>query len=134
VELEQPDIVLGLRPGPLAPAVARRALVAVGQPARDVLDLRDAIDVVVCNLVTRACALRPASSEWIALRAWKQPTVIRVEVEAASSELSRRPRGVRWPEADIELIEGVADRWGIERPSRTSTVVWFEIDRVAVQA
>jgi hypothetical protein len=96
--------------------------------------MHDAIELIVSNLVTRACGLRPAASEHIGLRAWKRPTIVRVEVEAASSGLSQSPRDGRWPDADIELIEGLADRWGIERPAEARTIVWFEIDHAAVNA
>jgi hypothetical protein len=106
--------------------VARRVLSHVGRPSPD---LRDAIDVIVSTLVTRACGLRPAASERIALRAWQQRTVVRVEVEAASSALGPTPEAKRWPDHDIELLEVLADRWGIEHQSRASTVVWFEMDR-----
>jgi hypothetical protein len=131
VDLAQPDIVLGLRPNAFAPNVARRVVAHVGRPS---VDVHAAIDMIVSSLVTRACGLRPAASEHIGLRAWKHPDLVRVEVEAASSVLSQRPRGVRWPDADIELIEGLADRWGIEHLSQERTIVWFEIDRVAGSA
>ena len=111
--------------------MARRVVAHVGRESEDT---HDAIEVIVSNLVTRACGLRPAASEHIGLRAWKRPAIVRVEVEAASSGLSQAPRDARWPDADIELIEGLADRWGIERPTQARTIVWFEIDLAAVQA
>jgi hypothetical protein len=33
------------------------------------------------------------------------------------------------PDYDHELLDGLADRWGVERTS-DSTGVWFEIDRL----
>jgi hypothetical protein len=124
--LEQPDLVLGLRPSASAPTVARRVLAHVGRRSPD---LHDAIELIVSNVVTRACEMRPAASERIGLRGWRHDTVVRVEVEYASSEPAPVPSRERWPDEDIELLEALADRWGIDRPSPVSTMVWFEIDR-----
>lgn len=127
--LEQPDITLGLKPNPYAPRVARQAVAEAGDTSPD---LRDAVALMVSNLVTRVCRMRPAESERIGLRAWMLEEVVRVEVQATRNPLEPLAGDERWPDYDIELLEGLADRWGIDSPGSGARVVWFEIDRHAV--
>lgn len=127
--IKEPDIVLELKPGAFAPRVARQAVSQVGSPSPD---LRDAVALIVSNLVTRACRLTPVAAERIGLRAWMPRSVVRVEVRSERNPFEPDPcHEERWPDYDIDLLEGLADRWGVHCPSGTETIAWFEIDRQA---
>ena len=70
---------------------------------------------------------------WIKIldaRAGTQANSPRQLLEAVHQFCTRAPR----PLLLFDSLAPLADRWGIEHSSQTSTIVWFEIDRVAVNA
>jgi hypothetical protein len=126
VALDQPDLELGLRAELFAPRLARQAVRVLDNPSPD---LRDAVLLLVSNLVTRACRTAGDPSARIDLRAWMPALLVRVEVIAVGELFPEGDGHSGEPDFDRDLLHGLTDRWGIEREEDT-TLVWFEIDRV----
>jgi len=124
----EPDLSIALAAERFAPRLARQA---VGQLDNPSPDLRDAVMLLTSNLVTLACRGTSDPGQTIELRAWMPRSRVRVEVRSVSDLLAdeqvARDLEARW---DQELLDALADRWGIEH-DRGRTEVWFEIDRQA---
>jgi hypothetical protein len=133
-ERAQPDLSVALSAESFAPRLARHAVGSLDRPSPD---LRDAVMLLTSNLVARACRRARDPSQVIELRAWMPRTVVRVEMNALDDlALTERagadaePSGQAAPDGyDRELLDGLADRWGIERDGER-TWIWFEIDRI----
>jgi hypothetical protein len=140
-ERAQPDLSVALSAESFAPRLARHAVGSLDRPSPD---LRDAVMLLTSNLVARACRRARDPSQMIELRAWMPRTVVRVEMNtlddlalaAGDLALTERagadaePSGQAAPDGyDRELLDGLADRWGIERDGER-TWIWFEIDRI----
>jgi anti-sigma regulatory factor (Ser/Thr protein kinase) len=116
-----------------APAQARRALRGRLPLAPD-LALRASL--LVSELVTNSVRHgRLHESETVRLRAHRRPRAVRVEVEDAGPgfdpEKQQPPdlasdRGPPLGGYGLQLVEDLADRWGVERDQ--CTCVWFELD------
>ncbi|HEX2016267.1 MAG TPA: ATP-binding protein [Solirubrobacteraceae bacterium] len=119
-DISTPVLELVLPAGPMAPSVARRALVAKGLDP----DLDHTVSLLVSELVTNA--IRHSEPRGIGLRAYLARDYARVEVrdtgpgfDAGDPDL-RRGLGLR-------LLDKLAGRWGAE-PGEFGCV-WFEVDR-----
>ena len=106
---------------PEAPAFVRRSLRELLIGVSDTAS--HPIELAASELAKNALAVAPTFD----VRAWREPTLVRVEVEDAWPT---------WHYADptagehgygIRIVERVATRWGI-RPTRAGKVVWFEVD------
>lgn len=136
----RPDVAVGLAADPLAP---RRARQAVGEVGGASPDLRDAVALLVSSLVSRACrlaaedaggAIPHGAAQPIHVRAWMPRGSVRVEVGAGHDPLEEAGRPDPELEYDVELLDGLTDRWGhatTEVDDHAEAVVWFEIDRRA---
>jgi hypothetical protein len=131
VLLTEPDLSLRLTLGPFAPRVARHAVGQLDDPSPD---LRDVVGLLTSNLVTRARRTCGAD-EPIELRAWMPRRMVRIELRC-ERELFAEPWALDAnavarlvAESELELLDGLADRWGVEREG-DDNLVWLEIDRV----
>jgi histidine kinase-like protein len=115
-------------PGPRAPAVARRALGALGEPF--VGEVGERASLLLSELVTNSVRhARLGSWDRIGVRA-RMAAGLRVEVLDPGN-------GFRWndgPEPSsgsaggfgLEFLRALSDRWGVR--TGPPTCVWFEID------
>jgi hypothetical protein len=130
--LGDPDLVVSLDLDRFAPRAARHHVAQVDHPSPD---LRDAVTLLTGELVTRAAQQSETCSEQaVELRVWMPVDVVRVELQATPSLLSRLADGdargaVRYGEM---LLGQVADRWSIDT-SQDFACMWFEIDRREAQ-
>ena len=124
-----PDLAISLRLDPYAPRAARYHVAQVDRPSPD---LRDAVVLLTCELVTRAAQhSEQASDAAVELRVWMPADVVRVELHASSQLLPA-------PETDaldfgLLLLDQIADRWSIDGAGDLACM-WFEIDRHPVVA
>jgi anti-sigma regulatory factor (Ser/Thr protein kinase) len=117
---------LRLAGGPSAPGRARRAL---GGLDRALDDVGDDVSLLVSELVTNSVLHAGAQQEdLIELAAIAGEDKIRVEVTDAGPgfEPGDRQRQEGAGGYGLQLVEKLADRWGVTREPKTS--VWFEID------
>jgi anti-sigma regulatory factor (Ser/Thr protein kinase) len=124
-DLDPPEVETDLPPAVEAPADARAFLRAALQTwSRDGLgEVTELLtDELVSNVVRHV-------GQPMTLRAVCHPDSIRVEVTDPSPD----PPVAQHvgPEAEsgrgLQLVEGMADRWGVE-PAGPGKTVWFEID------
>lgn len=123
-----------LPPTPDSPGKARHALDRLsGEIPPSVLeDIRLLVSELVTNSVRHAGL---GSGAWIGLRVEVRPRIVRVEVSDPGPGFEPgdvTPSIYQDSGWGLYLVGQVADRWGIRR--RPETVVWFEIDRMAVPA
>jgi hypothetical protein len=124
-DLSPPDAVISLHPDPYAPRAARYCVGTVDRPSPD---LRDVVMLLTSELVTRAVMLcENAVEEFVELRVWMPPDLVRVEVRG-SRELLCVPPQTHLPQDDLLLVDGLADRWAIDADEHDACI-WFEIDR-----
>jgi hypothetical protein len=124
-DLGHPDAVISLHPDPYAPRAARYCVSTVDRPSPD---LRDVVVLLTSELVTRAVMLcESAPDEFVELRVWMPPDLVRVEVRG-SRELLCPPAEPDHPQDDLLLVDGLADRWAIDADDHDACI-WFEIDR-----
>lgn len=84
--------------------------------------------LLTSELVTRAVMLcQSALDEFVELRVWMPPDVVRVEVKG-SRDLLCPPAESDHPHDDLLLVDGLADRWAIDADDHDACI-WFEIDR-----
>lgn len=93
-------------------------------------DLRDVIVLLVSELVTATVRERPEDRAGaLELRSWGGPEVVRVELREPGAEWVWDRDPVREAtDYGRQLVEQLADRWGVEHHERC-TELWFEIDR-----
>jgi anti-sigma regulatory factor (Ser/Thr protein kinase) len=123
------DLALSLAPVPDSVPTARRTLdrLSTRLEGRQLEDLRLLVSEVVSNSVRHGEGTGP-----IQLRVAIEPSIVRVEVEDPgpgfhpSPELDPPGRYDGW---GLLLVERLSARWGVV--AGASTVVWFEIDRLA---
>ncbi|TMK40138.1 MAG: hypothetical protein E6G56_09075 [Actinobacteria bacterium] len=132
--LAEPDLALQLAPEPQATRVARNAVRQLNKPSPD---LRDVIGLLTTTLVTRARRVSGAD-DLIDLRVWMPRRVVRIELRCAGELLPQpagepAPAAVRAAESELELVDGLADRWEVEHEGERS-LIWLEIDRVKSSA
>jgi hypothetical protein len=124
-DLSAPDAVISLHPDPFAPRAARYCVATVDRPSPD---LRDVVVLLTSELVTRAVMLcEDALEEFVELRVWMPPDLVRVEIRGAR-ELLCAPVESNHPLDDLLLVDGLADRWAIDADDHDACI-WFEIDR-----
>jgi hypothetical protein len=124
-EPSPPDAVISLHPDPYAPRAARYCVSTVDRPSPD---LRDVVVLLTSELVTRAVMLcQSALDEFVELRVWMPPDLVRVEVRG-SRDLLCPPAASDHPHDDLLLVDGLADRWAIDADDHDACI-WFEIDR-----
>lgn len=124
-DLSSPDAVIALHPDRYAPRAARYCVATVDRPSPD---LRDVIVLLTSELVTRAVMLcESAADEFVELRVWMPPDLVRVELRGAR-ELLCAPAESDHPPYDLVLVDGLADRWAIDAQD-DDACIWFEIDR-----
>jgi len=124
-DLSPPDAVISLHPDPYAPRAARCCVATVDRPSPD---LRDVVVLLTSELVTRAVMLcESAVDEFVELRVWMPPDLVRVELRGAR-ELLCAPAESDHPHDDLMLVDGLADRWAIDA-DEDDACIWFEIDR-----
>ena len=86
--------------------------------------------LLTSELVTRAVMLcERAADEFVELRVWMPPNLVRVELRGAR-ELLCAPAESEHPHDDLVLVDGLADRWAIDADD-DDACIWFEIDRHA---
>jgi anti-sigma regulatory factor (Ser/Thr protein kinase) len=89
------------------------------------------VELLVTELATNGVKhARTANGNRITLLARVEPARVRIEVRDGGRgfEHRRRDRGLGEPGGwGLMLVDGIADRWGIER--EPSTTVWFEMAR-----
>jgi hypothetical protein len=120
-----PDAVISLHPDRYAPRAARYFVGSVDRPSPD---LRDVVVLLTSELVTRAVMLCESDGdELVELRVWMPADVVRVELFGAR-ELVCAPCEPDYPQDDLLLIDGLADRWSIDADAEQACI-WFEIDR-----
>jgi hypothetical protein len=123
--LSPPDAVISLHPDRYAPRAARYCVATVDRPSPD---LRDVVVLLTSELVTRAVMLcESAVDEFVELRVWMPPDLVRVELHGAR-ELLCVPADSAHPQDDLILVDGLADRWAIDT-DEDDACIWFEIDR-----
>jgi hypothetical protein len=122
-----PDAVISLHPDSYAPRAARYCVATVDRPSPD---LRDVVVLLTSELVTRSVMLCDrAVDEFVELRVWMPPDLVRVELRGAR-ELLCAPVESDHPQDDLMLVDGLADRWAIDADEEEACI-WFEIDRHA---
>ena len=125
--MAHPDLMTSIPLGPFAARDARhRVADQLDSPSPD---LRDAVQLLTSELVTRAVGQceSPFGRRTAELRAWTSRDVVRVELEGPPGvDISPRPDG--HCDFELMLLEQVADRWSGEDAPACSGV-WFEIDR-----
>jgi anti-sigma regulatory factor (Ser/Thr protein kinase) len=117
---------LRLAGGPSAPGSARRAICGLD---RTLDDVGDDVTLLVSELVTNSVLHADAQQEdMIELAATASENKIRIEVtdEGPGFEPGVRRHRQAVGGYGLELVEKLADRWGVTREPQTS--VWFEID------
>jgi hypothetical protein len=124
-DLSLPDAVISLHPDSYAPRAARYCVATVDRPSPD---LRDVVVLLTSELVSRAVMLcETACDEFVELRVWMPPDLVRVELRGAR-ELLCAPAESDHPHDDLLLVDGLADRWAIDIDEHEACI-WFEIDR-----
>jgi hypothetical protein len=124
-DLTSPDAVISLHPDPYAPRAARYCVATVDRPSPD---LRDVVVLLTSELVTRAVMLcEDALEEFVELRVWMPPDLVRVEVRG-SRELLCPALQADHPQDDLLLVDDLADRWAVDADDEHACI-WFEIDR-----
>lgn len=124
-DLSPPDAVISLHPDLYAPRAARYCVATVDRPSPD---LRDVVVLLTSELITRAVMLcESALDEFVELRVWMPPDLVRVEV-SGSRDLLCPPAESGHPHDDLLLVDGLADRWAIDADDHEACI-WFEIDR-----
>jgi hypothetical protein len=129
VDLTHPDLATSIRLGPFAAREARHRVVdQLDSPSPD---LRDAVQLLTSELVTRAVGQceSPFARPTAELRAWTSMDVVRVELEGPPG-VDISPRHDGHSDFELMLLDQVADRWSGEDAPEFSCV-WFEIDRGA---
>ncbi len=122
VDMRSPDLEAQVQLDAYAPRFARHCVAQVDSPSPD---LRDAVELLTSEVVTRAVELYDAGRK-LALRIWMPHDVVRVELEVGRDySLSTSGSTGDYP---LVLLDGLADRWSID-PAREHASVWFEIDR-----
>jgi serine/threonine-protein kinase RsbW len=112
-----------------AAAVARRELDLLGQLYGSELEIAELlISELINNSVVHA---GPRASAEIELDAFITPAMVSISVTddgggfaAGARQAALRSDDAHW---GLQLVEGLADRWGIE--DTHGTTVWFELDR-----
>ena len=122
IDMRSPDLEAKVQLDAYAPRFARHCVAQVDSPSPD---LRDAVELLTSEVVTRAVELYDPGRE-LALRIWMPHDVVRVELEV-ERDYSLSAGG---PTGDypLVLLDGLADRWSID-PTPDPASVWFEIDR-----
>jgi hypothetical protein len=125
VDLGPPSLAISFSLDDYAPRLARHQVARVGRPSPD---LRDAVQLLVSELITRVVPAEPAQAGARAdLRTWMTPDLVRVEVWTSASLLERS--GAAAEAAYDEVLVGrIADRWSVDREDERACL-WFEIDR-----
>jgi anti-sigma regulatory factor (Ser/Thr protein kinase) len=101
----------------------RRAL--SGAPKRAIERIELMVSELVTNSVTHA-ALSPEQS--VDLRISIQPRLVRIEVADSGAHFDlQQPRRGGESKWGLFLLNGMADRWGMQQLER-GKVVWFEVD------
>jgi hypothetical protein len=120
--MRSPDLEAKVQLDAYAPRFARHCVAQVDSPSPD---LRDAVELLTSEVVTRAVELYDPGRK-LALRIWMPHDVVRVELEVERDY----SLGAGGPAGDypLVLLDGLADRWSID-PTREPASVWFEIDR-----
>jgi hypothetical protein len=125
VDLGPPALAISFSLDDYAPRLARHQVAGVDRPSPD---LRDAVQLLVSELVTRVVPADPDQSPAHAdLRTWMTPDLVRVEVWTSARLLERSGPDPE-PAYDEVLVGHVADRWSVEREDERACQ-WFEIDR-----
>ncbi|HEX4467801.1 MAG TPA: hypothetical protein VH025_11490 [Solirubrobacteraceae bacterium] len=122
VDQRPPDLEAQVQLDAYAPRFARHCVDQVDSPSPD---LRDAVELLTSEVVTRAVQLY-APGRTVTLRIWMPSDVVRVELEVGR-DYSLRASGSTG-DYPLVLLDGLADRWSID-PARERATVWFEIDR-----
>ncbi|MHB8233029.1 MAG: ATP-binding protein [Solirubrobacteraceae bacterium] len=124
LDMRSPDLEAQVQLDAYAPRFARHCVGQVDSPSPD---LRDAVELLTSEVVTRAVELYDPGRK-LALRIWMPHDVVRVELEVERDY----SLGASGPTGDyaLVLLDGLADRWSIE-PACEPASVWFEIDRHA---
>ena len=122
VDERAPDLETQVQLDAYAPRFARHCVDQVDSPSPD---LRDAVELLTSEVVTRAVELYPAGYK-LALRIWMPHDVVRVELDVGRDY----SLGTSGPTGDypLVLLDRLADRWSID-PAGERATVWFEIDR-----
>lgn len=107
-----------------APRAARKHIEAVDRPSPD---LRDAVVLLTSELVSLAVRRCHFAGAAIDLRAWMPADVVRVELRAPRSFLSRFAE-LGNSDYALVLMRRLADRWSLDG-SGDVACMWFEIDR-----
>jgi len=112
-----------------APRAARKHVETVDRPSPD---LRDAVVLLTSELVSLAVRRCQFAGAAIDLRVWMPHDVVRVEIRAPRSFLSRFAQAedpaAANPDYALVLIRSLADRWSLEGSGDVARM-WFEIDR-----
>jgi anti-sigma regulatory factor (Ser/Thr protein kinase) len=125
--VERSEVELRLPPEPVAPALARAALAAIGSDLPNVVisDAQLLTTEVVSNAVRHA-NLKP--SQEIVLRV-AIDGYVRVEVLDPGPPFRTGPRSTQDREPSgwgLFILDRLANAWGVE-PMGTGKMVWFEI-------
>ena len=124
-DLGPPSLAISFSLDDYAPRLARYQ---VARADRLSPDLRDAVQLLVSELVTRVVPPDSAQADARAdLRTWMTRDVVRVEVWT-SAALVERSAPEAGPAYDEVLVGRVADRWSVDR-EEDRACLWFEIDR-----
>ena len=118
------QLAVSLALDPYAPRAARKHVEVVDRPSPD---LRDAVVLLTSELVSLAVGRCQFAGAAIDLRVWMPADVVRVEIRAPRSFLSRSA-GAGSADYALVLIQRLADRWSLEG-SGDVACMWFEIDR-----
>lgn len=107
-----------------APRAARKHVEAVDRPSPD---LRDAVALLTSELVSLAVRRCQFAGAAIDLRVRMPADVVRVEIRAPRSFLSRSA-DAGGSDYALVLIRRLADRWSLDGSGEVACM-WFEIDR-----
>jgi hypothetical protein len=124
-DLGPPSLAISFTLDDYAPRLARHQVARVDRLSPD---LRDAVQLLVSELVTRVVPPDSAQTGASAdLRTWMTRDVVRVEVWTSAGLLERSGPDAG-PAYDEVLVGRVADRWSVDREDERACL-WFEIDR-----
>jgi anti-sigma regulatory factor (Ser/Thr protein kinase) len=109
----------------VARRLLRRELAAAGDPDLVDADLLDAAGLLVSELVTNAVVHARTD---VTLRVLLRRGVLRIEVTDGSPIVPapRRPAGLAGTGRGLQLVDRLADRWGVSKARRGKTI-WFEL-------
>ncbi|HEX7106546.1 MAG TPA: ATP-binding protein [Acidothermaceae bacterium] len=109
----------------VARRLLRRELAAAGDPDLVDADLLDAAGLLVSELVTNAVVHARTD---VTLRVILRRGVLRIEVTDGSPIVPapRRPAGLAGTGRGLQLVDRLADRWGVSKARRGKTI-WFEL-------